>query len=260
MPDTTKIISKHKKVVIVGTGAVATTFISHFLSQDISVVQQFGRTIPKNPRLPFTNDYKNIRTDADLYIIAVSDDAISEIVKYFPKVNGIVVHTAGSVRLDILRSKFKNCGVLYPLQSFSKNRNFDFQSIPFLLEANNKETENSLNSFIHQMADNIQIVTYDERLQIHLAAVFASNFSNHMNTIAQEILSEKNIDVSLLKPLLQETCDKILTSNPKDAQTGPAKRNDVKILEKHSQMLASNPNFQEIYKLVSKSITDFHKE
>jgi len=260
MPNSIKIKENPKTVVIVGTGSVASTFIFYFLAKKIQVIQQFGRKCPNKTIIPFTNEYKNIRTDADIYIIAVSDDAISEIVKNFPSVKGIVVHTAGSVSLDVLKTKFQNFGILYPLQSFSKFRQIDLQKVPFLIEANNKETEQLLVSFAQNISNNIKILTYEERLQIHLAAVFASNFSNHMNSIAQEILLEKNIDFSILKTLLEETFEKILTSNPKDAQTGPAKRNDLNILEKHSQMLASNPNFQEIYTLISKSIADFQKE
>ena len=245
-------------VIIIGTGSVAECFIQHFLTNGIIVLQQFGRKCPDKVQVPFTNNPNTLSLDADLYIIAVSDDAINDIAFRLPKVQGIIVHTAGSVSIDVL-SRFEQYGVLYPLQSFSKGRKIDLRDVPFIVEGNTEEIQNRLSLFTEKIAKSVTIVPYSNRLQIHLAAVFASNFSNHMNTIAQKLLDDKNIAFSLLKPLLQETFDKILTTNPKDAQTGPAKRNDRNILEKHKEMLASNPNFQEIYQIVSKSIADLYK-
>ena len=249
-----------ESVIIIGTGSVATHFINHLLSIGTPVIQQYGRSKPIEPKVPFTNNPKELRTDASYYIISVSDDAIDEVSQCLPRVEGIVVHTAGSVGIDIFESRFKNYGVLYPLQSFSNNRTINMLSVPFLIEGNSDQTEIKLLQFAKKISNNVCRMSYQERIQIHLAAVFACNFSNYMNTIAEELLKNKNIDFSLLKPLLQETFEKILTAKPEDVQTGPAKRNDKEIIEKHLKMLTNNPNFQEIYKLVSKSIADLYKK
>jgi len=249
-----------KSVIVIGTGAVATNFIKHFLSIGITVIQQYGRTIPLEITIPFISDINNINTDADLYIIAVSDDAIAEVVEQLPSLNGLVVHTAGSVSLDIFASKFSKFGVFYPVQSFSNNRNIDLQLVPFIIEGNSMESVAILKALAVKISNNYFVFTYEKRLQLHLAAVFASNFSNHMNSIAQELLLNENIDFTILRPLLQETFNKILTINPLDAQTGPAKRNDINVLEKHSEILTNNPIFQEIYTLISKSISTFNKK
>ena len=262
MPEITKPFKEIETVVILGNGSVATHLIEHFTALSIPVVQQFGRTqkTDSKSKIPFTNTYQHIRTDADLYIVAVSDDAIAEVVKQIPELKGIIVHTAGSVSMEILAPKQLHYGVLYPLQSFSNNRNIYLQNSPFLLEANNSDTEIALMHFARRISNNVTVMSYDERLTIHIAAVFACNFTNHMATIAKQLLDEKNIDIELLKPLVRETFDKILTSNPKESQTGPAKRNDIKILEKHSEMLTSNPIFQEIYTTISSSITTMYNK
>lgn len=260
MPEITKPLKDIQTVVIIGNGSVATHLIEHFKALNISVIQQFGRTqkTGSTPKIPFTNNYQHIRTDADLYIVSVSDDAISDVVNQIPEINGIIVHTAGSINMESLDAKYSNYGVLYPLQSFSINRTIDLQNSPFFVEANNSDTEMTLLHFAKRISNNVKVMTYEERLTMHIAAVFACNFTNHMATIAKELLDKKNIDFGLLKPLLQETFDKILTQDPKESQTGPAKRNDIKILEKHLEMLTSNSNFQEIYKVISSNITSMY--
>jgi len=262
MPEITKSLEDIQTVVIIGNGSVATHLIEHFTALNISVVQQFGRIqkTVSTPKIPFTNNYNHIRTDADLYIVSVSDDAISDVVNQIPQINGIIVHTAGSISMEMLAAKYSNYGVLYPLQSFSKNRNIDLQNSPFFIEANNSDTEIALLHFAKRISNNVKVMSYDERLTLHIAAVFTCNFTNHMATIAKELLESKNIDFTYLSPLIKETFDKILTSNPKESQTGPAKRNDIKILEKHSEMLTSNPIFQEIYTIISSSITTMYNK
>ena len=250
---------KNDSIIIIGTGCVATVLIKNFISKGLNVIQQYGRTAPKDCSIPFISDINQLKPNADFYIVAVSDDSISEIASQLPKVNGVVAHTAGSVDIDVF-SKCNHYGVLYPLQSYSPNRNIEMESVPFLIEGNSSYSELLLKQLAEKISNTVTIMPFNNRLHVHLAAVFASNFSNHMNTIAQELLLEKNIDFTLLKPLLQETFAKILSSNPKEAQTGPAKRGDLKILEKHKEMLTSNPNFQEIYITVSKSIADFHND
>jgi predicted short-subunit dehydrogenase-like oxidoreductase (DUF2520 family) len=247
-------------VVIIGTGAVASTLIKYIHEKGVVVLQQYGRSRPTEFYAPFTDRIEDIRIDADIYIIAVTDDSIPILLGKLPNLSGIVVHTAGSVGIDVFEGKFQHYGSLYPLQSFSKDRTIFVNSIPFIIEVNSSLAHSGLESLADQLDIKVHYMSFEDKLQYHLAAVFANNFTNHMYAIAKELLDEKDLDYKLLKPLMFESFDKLITSNPKDIQTGPAKRNDLSILKKQYKMLTNKPNFKEIYKVVSNSIADFYKK
>jgi predicted short-subunit dehydrogenase-like oxidoreductase (DUF2520 family) len=250
------------KIVIIGTGSLASALLAFFHNnKGISVVQQYGRSKPSESIVPYTDSLQNL-LQAELYIIAVSDNAIPEIVKGMPKVTGLVIHTSGSVSLDVFKDKFLHYGSLYPLQSFTKNREIDLKTVPFILNQNSNLAKILFGIIAEQTSLCVTLyeLSFEEKLQYHLAAVFANNFTNHMVYIAKELLEDKNLDFELLKPLLRESFDKILTTNPKDAQTGPAKRNDTNTMEKHLKMLTNKANFKEIYQAISTSITEAYKK
>jgi predicted short-subunit dehydrogenase-like oxidoreductase (DUF2520 family) len=195
-----------------------------------------------------------ILRDADLYLVAVSDDAIEDVIKLIPE-NKPFAHTSGSAELS-------RGGVFYPLQTFSKDIEIDWKNIPILIEEiTDVETRRttSLLEIAKNISQNVHITTPEKRRRLHLSAVFACNFTNHLWTISEELLSEKNISFDLLKPLIYQTFRKIENHHPKDVQTGPAIRNDLKTLEKHRDILrkdAINSVFtiSEIYDLLTKSI------
>jgi len=207
-------------IVILGNGNVATHLSEALLNAEYSVLQLWKRG-------------ESLR-NADLYFIAVSDDSIEEVAKLIPE-NKPFAHTSGSVNLA-------KGGVFYPLQTFSKDVEVDWKNVPILIEYNDVETQYiaSLHEIAKKISNNVQVVDAEKRLQFHLSAVFACNFTNHLWTISEELLNEKNLSFDLLKPLIYQTVQKIENHSPKNVQTGPAIRNDLKTLEKHREILRSS--------------------
>jgi predicted short-subunit dehydrogenase-like oxidoreductase (DUF2520 family) len=195
---------------------------------------------------------------SQIFILSVPDDAIQKIAQEIklPE-QSLMVHTSGSKGLDVMEySAAAATGVFYPLQTFSKNKKLDFEEIPFLLESENKEALKILNSLAKSLSKNVKIVSSAQRKQMHLAAVFACNFTNHMMSISERVMKNAQLDFKLLHPLILETVEKALKHSPKAVQTGPAKRGDLETLDKHMEMLQSDENVQEIYRLISQNILD----
>ena len=219
-------------VVLLGAGNVATHLYKVFKKADgITVNQWFNRSL--NPLQPYKNDVEitnNISQlkDADVYIIAVSDDAISQLSSQFLFENRLVVHTSGSVSLHNLDKKHLR-GVLYPLQTFSKNTDLNFETVPFCIEIEHKTNFNILKELTSSIGSKSYRVNSEQRSALHLSAVFVNNFTNQMYRIGHEIAESKSVDFNILKPLIKETANKIDNLSPYLAQTGPAKRNDKKI-------------------------------
>lgn len=191
-----------------------------------------------------------------LFILAVRDDALQEVAqKLILPDDAIVVHTSGSQPLSILDdSGSQHMGVFYPLQTFSKTKKIDFKSTPIFIESENTTVEKALIKMGKAISGRVKRINSEERKALHVAAVFASNFSNHMLTIAKEIARQNDLDFDVLKPLIAETLNKSLEIGPEKAQTGPAARGDFEILERHMEFLAENPEWAEIYRIISQNI------
>ena len=243
------------KVVILGGGNVAYHLTSHFLkSSKVKVVQVYNRSIEK---IQYLKNYTSITTnladlkDADVYIISVSDNAITNLSLKLNLKNKLVVHTSGSVAMNELKSN-SNKGVFYLVQSFSKNHQLDFSTIPICIEAEKDEDLILLEKIANLISKHIYFINSEQRKQLHVAAVFVNNFVNHLYKLSSDICEENKIPFEILQPLIEETAKKITSLSPFEAQTGPAKRNDIKTIEKHKAMLTNNQ--QEIYTLLTKSI------
>ncbi len=250
------------KVVVIGAGNVAQHLISAFLkSNQINLLQVLARDTKKLSHLLdfeyLTSDFHQLK-DADLYIIAVSDSAIEEVSNAIPFENKLVVHTSGSMPMAILNSKNRK-GVFYPLQTFSKTKSVNFKEIPICLEAENESDLKTVEILAKEVSNAVYIVNSEQRKALHVAAVFVSNFTNHLYQIGENICRENNLPFDLLKPLILETADKIISLPPKEAQTGPAKRNDTITINSHLNFLKEE-NQIEIYKLLTKSIIDDGKK
>lgn len=244
-------------VVILGTGNVAQNLSESFQGKsEIDLVCVVGRS---KDSLSFFKDTYAVSTDwinlpkADIYIIAVKDDVIPEVSE---KINekGLVVHTSGSVPLNVL-SKHARRGVFYPLQTFTAGKILNFKEIPLCLEVNNEKDSQLLLSLAKKLSDNVQIVDSEKRKILHVAAVFVNNFTNYMYSMGNQICEDNNIDFSMLFPLIQETAAKIEIMSPKKAQTGPAKRQDLKTLHGHLQLLKDEKH-KAIYTLLSNAIKE----
>lgn len=250
------------RITIIGSGNVAQHLIKAFAkSEVIEIVQVFSR---KKEALASIINFEKIISDfeeiieADLYIIAVSDKAISEVSKQLPFQNRIVVHTSGAASIDTLDPKNRK-GVFYPLQTFSKNKAIDFSTVPMCLEAENTFDFRVLESVAKSISNAVFPINSDQRKALHVSAVFVNNFTNHLYQIGQEICTEHQVPFEVLRPLIQETAEKIKTLDPIDAQTGPAKRNDSTTIEAHLEYL-TNENQKNIYKLLTQSIQDNGKK
>ncbi len=247
-------------IVILGAGNVATHLSIASKQAGFPIKCVYSKTIKAAKELAlkvdsqYTDDLRGIPLEADLYIIAVKDEIIELIVDDLKLDYGTVVHTAGSISIDIFKKKFQNYGVFYPLQTFSKSREISFENIPICIEANNELLENKLLSLASNLSKRVYKIDSEKRKSLHLAAVFACNFSNHMFSIAQEIIKHSGISFDLLKPLIKETAQKAIDQEPLNAQTGPAIRNDENVILKHLEMLKDSPDFKKIYRFVSDSI------
>lgn len=238
-------------IVLLGTGNVAHQLFNALENQ---IVQVYGRNKEALAEFPETvtktTDPKKI-LDAQLYVLAVSDLAIKEVSGLLQTRKGLVVHTSGGVTIDVLQTIRK--GVFYPLQTFTKGKVLEFSTIPICLEALNEEDYQLLEKLATSISSSVQRVSSEQRKTLHLAAVFANNFSNHMFHIAKEICERDGLDFQLLTPLITETVDKIRLLNPKVAQTGPARRNDIETMQRHLDGLDSAID-KKIYQIVSESI------
>jgi predicted short-subunit dehydrogenase-like oxidoreductase (DUF2520 family) len=197
-------------------------------------------------------------SDSKVFIIAVSDDSISDIAReiILPE-DAILIHTSGSQPLTELQyAATQHLGVFYPLQTFSKSKKIDFKDIPIFIESYTEEAEKELMQMAKSISKEVRKIGSEERKALHISAVFASNFSNHMLTIAKDIMQQNNLDYDWLKPLITETINKGLSMGPDNSQTGPAMRGDLNILDSHLEFLQGNDSLAEIYKVVSQHIID----
>ncbi len=233
------------RIVFLGFGNVNFNLCKAFDKvADISVIQIFNRNnilinSPLNT-IPFTSNYPEVM-DADVYIIGVPDDSILSFSETLPFENKLVVHTSGGGSMDSLSGKNRK-GVLYPLQTFSKNREVKFSEIPICIEAENDDDLDLLKRLANSISGKVVVISSEERAQLHLAAVFVNNFTNYLYDVASEILTENKLPFELLKPLIAETARKIENLSPAEAQTGPARRNDLKTIQKHLHLLENSPH------------------
>ena len=204
-----------------------------------------------------TTSFRKLSRDSNYYILAVPDEMIEELTKALAEhVNpgAVIIHTSGATELKTIHTHFKHAGFAWPPQSISKEKDIDFNKVPICIGATDKKTEQS----ILQLISLITKITYKlndkQKLALHLAAVFANNFSNHMFQLAYDICKEHKLDFHLLYPILLETPNKVIGNIPNDVQTGPAVRQDLATLQKHLHLLKTDSNKKKIYKLLSDSI------
>ncbi|TAE76019.1 MAG: DUF2520 domain-containing protein [Bacteroidetes bacterium] len=256
------------KISFIGAGNVATQFALEFskhtsmsieevYSQNIENAHILVKKIKQGKAINSLNLYNS---NANIIIISIKDDALENVISLLKvNENAIVVHTSGSQPLEILGVLTQNIGVFYPLQTFSKEKQIDFSLLNICIEGKTSAIQNILSSLAEILKAKISFIDSNQRKYLHIAAVFSCNFANHLWALSDEYLREKHISFDLLKPLLEETLEKALLISPKKAQTGPAKRNDTKIIDKHIKLLEENPNMQKIYQTITESIINLNK-
>ena len=252
-------------VAIVGSGNVATHLAKAIFDAGVDVKYIYSPTLANSSALASkvnavaVDSISEIKRDIDLIIISIKDDVIKEVVKELETFSSIIVHTSGGINIDVFDGITQKCGVLYPLQTFSKSRELDFSKIPLFIEACDNETLCEIDEFAKRLSSNVIEADSSRRKTMHVAAVFACNFVNHCYYIASQILEKESLSFDVLLPLIEETTKKISEITPYEAQTGPARRGDSDVMNAHLQQIDSD-TVKEIYTLLSKSITDSYKK
>ena len=248
------------KIVIIGSGNVAYHLAKAFTQNNIEVSQIFGRNevelnkISEELNVPYST--KEL-ADADLYLISVSDSAVEQVSDLIKTEKALVAHTSGSLPIETLNGDYRKAS-FYPLQTFSKTKNLDYSKIPFFIEAENQIDEKSLFELASLISDNVETSDYEKRKYIHLTAVFACNFVNHLFARAKEISDSQDLDFNYFIPLIDETVEKIHHLEPKSAQTGPAVRGDERVLKLH-EVLITNEEHRNIYNTMTESIQKMYQ-
>ena len=248
------------KIVILGSGNVAFHLAKAFHQKKIPVAHIFGRNesdlkaISSEFNIPYSTEEL---VNADFYLIAVNDDSVEEISKKISEKNCLVAHTSGSLPVDILKGNYRKAS-FYPLQTFSKSKDLNYAEIPFFMEAENAADLEMMKNLVSKISSHVIESTYEKRKYIHLTAVFACNFVNHLFARAKEISDSQEIPFQYFLPLIEETTEKILSIDPKSAQTGPAVRNDKRVLELHEALL-TEPEKLKIYKTMNESIKKMYE-
>ncbi len=254
-----------KKVVLVGAGNVATHLGPALCDAGYEVVQVFSRTEASASALagklhcPYTTRLDMVNPEADMYIVSVKDSALEKVIP--PLVSrhpdAFFVHTAGSMPMNVWKGLAWHYGVLYPMQTFSKGRGVDFSTVPFFVEGSGKEEMETLKILAGQLGGKAYEATSEQRRYLHVAAVFACNFANHMYAVAEHLLALHGLPFGAMLPLIDETARKVHELSPLEAQTGPARRYDENVINRHLSMLADEPELAELYELISKNIHKF---
>ena len=248
------------KLAIIGAGNVASHLSKAFQKAGHDIVQVYSRTQEKAQTLSsvlkcnYTNDTSAITDDADVYLFCLSDSAIEKVLEKKDWHNKLLLHTAGSLPLEIFVNRSSAYGVLYPLQTFTTDFELDITKVPFFIEGNKPSVVETIKELALSISPLVFEADSQKRLQLHLAGVFANNFTNHIMAIARQLLEENNIPPENINPLLEETFRKAMTIGAENAQTGPAIRNNKAVLELHNHLLATHPEWQKIYTFVSESI------
>lgn len=248
------------RITLIGSGNVATHFGAALKNAGHRIVQVYSRDEQNASMLAYhigaeaISDLDNINPDTDIFIISISDDAIAGIAEQLARYNKLIVHTSGATDLYTLLAFTGNAGVLYPLQTFSKTKEVDFRSVPLCIEGADEKISQTLTEMAQTISNNVYPISSAQRKALHLAAVFACNFPNYLYSVAQKLLSAKKMRFDLLRPLILETAEKVQQQFPADVQTGPAVRGDAKTMNTHIQQLQSEPELEQLYRLLSQGI------
>ncbi len=258
------------KISIIGSGNVGWHLGIALENQHHPVCEVFSRNSTKATTLSSLLYQAEVKTDldfseseAELFILSVSDDAMEDVCEQLilPE-NAILAHTSGSKSLEDLQKLMLihhdlpvKCGVFYHLMTFTAGKRIDLKAVPFCIEASDDETEQKLVKIAQEMSNTVYLISSDERKVLHVAAVFACNFTNHLLALAKSITDSEDLEFDLLKPLIRETFRKALaTENPAEVQTGPAIRNDETTINRHLDYLKEDENLVEIYEVLTESI------
>lgn len=248
------------EIIIIGTGNVAYHLTKALVQNKIPVKQIFGRNEKAlemfSQEFQIPSSHERLESAA-LYIIAVSDASVEEVSRYITQEDCLVAHTSGSLPKEVLQGNYRKAS-FYPLQTFSKTKDLDYSQIPFFIETESETDFNLLEKLGRSISEKVMAANYEKRKCIHLTAVFSCNFVNHLFSIAKEISDSQQIPFDFFLPLIDETVEKIHHIHPKEAQTGPAVRNDKRVLSLHEGLLADS-EYLELYQMLNASIQKMYR-
>jgi predicted short-subunit dehydrogenase-like oxidoreductase (DUF2520 family) len=253
------------KIALAGSGNIAWHLADALMLQGFQITGIWSRNYSNAIALAekcgsvACSEISDLGKNADLIIIAVADNAIEIVTNGIGEFDGIVVHTAGSVSIDVLKNASKNYGIIYPLQTFSKGIPVNLREIPFFLESSSDEVLQAIKQVASALSAKIYEADSRQRMLLHVAAVFAGNYSNLMYIVSNEVIKSSALPQEILHPLIVETARKATTGDPLKMQTGPARRNDTTTIEKHIETLASLPEYAELYRLLANLISNKYK-
>jgi predicted short-subunit dehydrogenase-like oxidoreductase (DUF2520 family) len=251
-----------KTAVILGSGNLAGSLAPALKKAGVKILQVYSRNaehakiLADEVNAPYTAALPEITMKAEVYFFLLSDSVVEKTAQKLNLGNSIAIHCSGSLPANMLKSCSANYGVFYPLQTFKKEKKISFEEIPFFIEASNNLTGEGLMHLAKLLSSKVYSMTSMQREKLHLAAVIANNFSNHLYLQAEKILAEENIPFDVLLPLLTESLTNVSALGPYSSQTGPARRNDKNIIEHQLKLLSCNPKMQMLYSILSESITD----
>lgn len=251
-------------IVLIGSGNVATQLGLILIKSGHRILQVYSRTMVNAEELAYKlssnaiDSISELDISAEVYIVSVKDDVLKDLLLELPQLNGIICHTAGSVDMDVL-DRFEHFGVFYPFQTFTKEKLVDFKQVPVLLEADNDKVYETLLKLAESISDKVSKASSQQRGKLHVAAVFACNFVNHMYRLSEDLLEDSGLSFELLHPLIKETADKVMSISPSLTQTGPASRDDQMIIQKHKYLLKEQEPYSSIYKNLTESILALNK-
>ena len=257
-------MASNKRIVLIGAGNVATHLGLAFQAKGCEIVQVYSRTeesakdLAERLQVPYTISLEEVSANADLYIVAVKDAALQEVIPSLVKgrEDALFVHTAGSIPMDVWKGCARRYGVFYPMQTFSKLRMVDFSSVSFFVEASGSDELRFLKELAMSLSPKVYEASSEQRRYLHLAAVFACNFTNHMYALSASLLEKQGLPFDAMLPLIDETARKVHELPPVQAQTGPAIRRDENVMDKHLAMLSEESVMREIYEKISKNIQE----
>ena len=255
-------MATNNRIALIGAGNVATHLGVALQKAGWSIAQVYSRTeasasgLANRLEVPFVTSLDEVCTDADVYLVMVKDAVLQDLIPALVKgrEEAFFVHTAGSMPMSVWENQAIRHGVLYPMQTFSKAREVDFSSVSFFVEANGGPELELLKSMAGALSPKVYEATSAQRTYLHMAAVFACNFANHMYALSARLLEKNGLPFDAMLPLIDETARKVHELHPNVAQTGPAVRGDENVMGKHLEMLSDEPEIKEIYKMISDSI------
>ena len=250
------------KVTLIGAGNLATQLGKSLMKTGFIIGQVYSRTeasaqmLAEQLNAEWITDVSKLNNDSDIYIFSVKDSVLSELIVKVCKGRGdkVFLHTAGSIPMSCFEGNAQHYGVFYPMQTFSKTKDVCFKNIPVFIEANSPETEKVVRVLANKVSHRVITLSSSDRKYLHLAAVWACNFTNYCYSVASDLLGQHGIPFNVLLPLINETTKKIEIISPKEAQTGPAVRGDKNVMAQQLELMNGREDLQELYRMLSRGI------